>query len=427
MPTTPYSNSFLNLNGEHFMALGDGIRRDVAKISQVERDRFRDAILQLKSAKMYPDGISYWDKQEQIHKDAHVAGQDVHAGPAFLAWHRELINRFEDLLREVDPQLSLHYWDWTTDPRVAQGGRAALFTPTFMGNANGDMGAPFANFVSTEPENNKVWRNLSAGAPRVLSDCAIIQTGFELEPKYQFQAMDGALRDAHNYMHLFYIGGTIAKSHYSFHDPFVFLLHSNVDRIWALWQRQPGQNWRLNPSQTYGIRDTAPSINANLEPWAGGSGTRPWAPPDNQMVVKTATDVSIVVPRAYDTDSFSCGSPVARSRGDSVGPLLGLFGAGGDGGSLWIGPNGHPFPVGPWGPIVGNIGDLSFEKRDILIGLATAQLGTLANHPETRKMLHELGHSIMASAISRSLDSGFPEKGGSPAAADTVKVKGKKV
>src|SRR5262249_40340199 len=45
----------------------------------------------------------------------------------FLPWHRELCNRFEALLRKVDPQLSLHYWDWTTDPR-------GLFTAQFMGS-----------------------------------------------------------------------------------------------------------------------------------------------------------------------------------------------------------------------------------------------------------------------------------------------------
>jgi hypothetical protein len=34
----------------------------------------------------------------------------------------------EELIREVDPDLSLHYWDWSTDPRSTSGGRANLFT-----------------------------------------------------------------------------------------------------------------------------------------------------------------------------------------------------------------------------------------------------------------------------------------------------------
>jgi tyrosinase len=93
------------------MAIGDGIRRNVAKISSTERYRLMYAFLALDTTKFYPDGVSYWDKQEDVHKNAHAAGQDVHSGPAFLPWHRELCNRLEGLLREVDPALSLHYWD----------------------------------------------------------------------------------------------------------------------------------------------------------------------------------------------------------------------------------------------------------------------------------------------------------------------------
>ena len=122
------------------MAIGDGIRRNIATISQAERDRFRDAILQLDMTKIYPDGVSYWDKQDQIHQGTHV-----HAVPSFLPWHRELVNRLEALLREVDPELSLHYWDWTTDPRDSpdgSGGTVNLFSSNFMGSANGRAGAP---------------------------------------------------------------------------------------------------------------------------------------------------------------------------------------------------------------------------------------------------------------------------------------------
>src|SRR5262245_52673008 len=123
------------------MALGDGIRRNIATVTQEERNRFRDAIVTLDKNKLYGDGVSYWDKQEDIHKNAHAGGVDVHGGPAFLPWHRELCNRFEMLLREVDPELSLHYWDWTTDPRDTNG--INLFTSDFMGNSQGEAGEPF--------------------------------------------------------------------------------------------------------------------------------------------------------------------------------------------------------------------------------------------------------------------------------------------
>ena len=279
------------------MALGDGIRRNVATISQPERDRFVQALLVLDKTKVYPDGVSYWDKQEDIHKNAHAAGQDVHDGPAFLPWHRELCNRLEDLLREVDPELSLHYWDWTTDPRPA------LFTPQFMGSATGDAGSPLQDFESTEGGGHThIWRSVNrgaAGAPRLASDSNIVTAGdADLQPA-QYHAFLRAAQEAHNAAHG-YIGGSIGIQHFSFHDPFVFLIHSNLDRLWVMWQLAPGKAWRLDPNQVYGNDVTAPSIVDNLEPWSGDSGLRPWAPPDNQQVVKNCKHPSVVTPPRYD-------------------------------------------------------------------------------------------------------------------------------
>ena len=277
------------------MAVGDGIRRNVATLTQAERYRLIHAILTLDTTKLYPDGVSYWDKQEDIHKDAHAGGADVHTGPAFIPWHRELCNRFEALLREADPALSLHYWDWTTDPRTA------LLTPEFMGSGNGDAGFPLQNFESTEGSGHtKIWRSISnGGPPGVPSDNSIVTTGNGSPQADQFPQMRAALQGAHNTVHG-YIGGSIGLPHFSFHDPFVFLLHSNVDRLWAKWQMAPGQGWRLDPTQVYGNDGNAASITGTLQPWDGSTGLRPWAPPENQQVAKTCKHSSVVTPPLYD-------------------------------------------------------------------------------------------------------------------------------
>jgi hypothetical protein len=292
------------------MAIGDGIRRNVAHISQEERYRLIYAFLAMDSVKSYPDGVTYWDKQEEIHKNAHAAGQDVHGGPAFLPWHRELCNRLEGLIREVDPALSLHYWDWNTDPRSAGGGAAALFTNDFMGSANGDAGFPLQDFESTEGAGHlKVWRNVNGGAPGALgvpNENTIVTSAdasAQANQYHDFWVNDAghpnSLENAHDNAHG-YIGGSIAKQHFSFHDPFVFLLHSMVDKLWAKWQLAAGKPWRLDPAQVYGAETAAPSIVGNLEPWSGASGLRPWAPPENQQVVKSPTHPSVVAPTLYD-------------------------------------------------------------------------------------------------------------------------------
>src|SRR6266516_675714 len=170
------------------MTLGDGIRRNAAKVTPGERQRLAAAFVAVDTDPrfVYPDGVTYWDKQEDIHKNAHAAGQDVHGGPAFLPWHRVLIGRLEALLREADPSVSLHYWDWTNDPRASSGGAGGtvnLFTPQFMGAAEGDAGPPFQNFETTEGGGHTtIWREVAGGAPApaatgIASDAAIVSTG----------------------------------------------------------------------------------------------------------------------------------------------------------------------------------------------------------------------------------------------------------
>jgi peptidoglycan hydrolase-like protein with peptidoglycan-binding domain len=294
--------------------LGPTIRKNIAKVSGTERDKLRDAILQL-DARFYPDGVSFWDKQDQIHQATHV-----HGGPAFIPWHRELINRFEALLKQMDPTVALHYWDWQTDPRSSpdgSGGTVNLFSSGssgFMGQASGRAGAPLDGFDnagsfpgSRDETGNpadpprEIRRNLDPGPPAVDTDAVLLAAGNGLPEEEQWREVREAIEDAHNTAHTYFgVGSSIFNAHRSFEDPFVFLLHSNVDRLWAKWQREPGQEWRLDPTRVYGNEGSDPRILENLEPWAGGTGTRPWSPPDNQQQVKNCKHPSIVEAPRYE-------------------------------------------------------------------------------------------------------------------------------
>jgi hypothetical protein len=318
--------------------MGDGIRRDVAKISHEEMHRLQDAFIGLND-KFYPGDrdeipaghVSFWFKQDEIHQSTHVHSFPPFRGIAFLPWHRELVNRLEALLREVDPEVSLHYWDWTTDPSPDGGGGAVnLFTSHFMGAANGDAEEPWlgAGFYdpTARPDRDtsgnpvdpprELIRAVGAGVPSLgASDDQIIAAE-------TFPEMRRLLERAHNFAHG-YIGGTIGNPHTSFRDPFVFLLHSNVDRLFALWQLQSGEEWRLDPEQVYGIETNTdivpgatlydPGILTPLDPWAGNpnnhpavSRVRPWATPENEHLSKenrkNSKHPSVVAPPAYDTN-----------------------------------------------------------------------------------------------------------------------------
>jgi hypothetical protein len=308
------------------VALGDGIRRNVAKISPEERNRLREAFRRI-DALRFPDGVSYWDKQDQIHQATHV-----HGGPAFLPWHRELCNRLEAMLREVDPQLSLHYWDWTTDPRSTpdgNGGQMNLFTGNFMGSAEGRAGPPFASLDnggvfagSREDTGNpadppaSIDRELADGSPAASlgsefhRDADLLGRGNDRPEAEQFAEFREALERMHGFIHG-YIGGDIGFGHTAFEDPFVFLLHSNVDRLWAMWQKDPRFPWRLDPNRVYGAEASSIQITENMEPWAGGSGIRPWAPPEDEQEVKNSKHPTVVSPPRYDT------MPIPVRKGDS--------------------------------------------------------------------------------------------------------------
>lgn len=361
------------------------IRRNVATITQKERERLRDAIVQLDTSYTYPDGVSYWDKQDEIHQATHV-----HGGPAFLPWHRELCNRFEALLREVDPSVSLHYWDWTTDPRMSPDGMGAftnLFSTGpngFMGSASGPAGPPLGGF--------NVSRALPPGPPAVASDAAIVATGNNSPQGQQYPLFRLALESAHNAIHG-YIGGTIGFGHTAFEDPFVFLLHSNVDRLWACWQSSPGRGWRHSANHVYGDEGSSPVILEEMEPWAGTSGLRPWAPPENQQVSKTSKHPSVVKPPLYDKCPLPLLQFVDADRWAAAIRIL--FGVTQDGGGLGVGPSGEPVPVDPWGPLKQS----SAAKRDVISGLAVAELAQLIVDAGARSSVERAAATVLRTAV----------------------------
>ncbi|HYY81125.1 MAG TPA: hypothetical protein VFD04_18385, partial [Actinomycetes bacterium] len=64
------------------MALGDGIRRNIASVDPTERAMLRDALIELNNRKYpgsrtdpVPGGVTWWFKQDEIHQATHVHGR----------------------------------------------------------------------------------------------------------------------------------------------------------------------------------------------------------------------------------------------------------------------------------------------------------------------------------------------------------------
>jgi hypothetical protein len=327
------------------MALGDGIRRNIAQVEPSERALFRDAMKQLNHrffggsrTDSVPGGVSWWFKQDEIHQATHV-----HGGPEFVPWHREICNRLEEMLRQINPRLSLHYWDWTQDPRAIPNanlgggttGTLNLFTADFMGyggTSSQDIGEPWlsAGYYDPATPNDRdvtdnpadppahVVRSVNGSPASAATDTGVVNAS-------DFPTMSGLLESVHNSMHGFVnMGG----AHISFRDPFVFMLHSNMDRLFALWQTQAGHSARLDPATIYGT-DTA-ALSVNVEPWSTGHSvdsfgsehfTRPWYAPESQGAPHTYLDPSVVFPPCYDTNAGGA-KPIVRVLNAGTPPVL---------------------------------------------------------------------------------------------------------
>jgi tyrosinase-like protein/Big-like domain-containing protein len=264
-------------------------RKSGAAASNTERTDYVTAIQTIDTASFqFPDGVTYFDKQDFVHQYVFQGINNVHYTLGFFPWHREFMNRYEACLREVKPALTLLYWDWTTDPSPTILGNAG-----FMGASSGAVGAPFPAFGLT--------RSKPSGAPGAAGLQPSYQT-MTILPSANFSAVwNNTEGPAHDSAHC-YLGGTVCSFNAA-RDPMFFMIHANADRIWALWQRQNVNRW--TPSQAYDANQASAAITADFKPWDGSGSISPWlnqipGDPEGYIIHKSPLHHSIVYPPIYD-------------------------------------------------------------------------------------------------------------------------------
>lgn len=278
-----------------------------ATASAAEKTAYVNAILGIATtaADVFPMGLNYWYTQQEVH-DNMGSYSNIHETLAFLPWHREFVNRYEILLQQYDPTVKLLYWDWTTVPTSSL---------SFMGSFTGNIGAPF-----NPPLTPTISRSVS-GAPPAESDSTVLARSpygpfisSSCTPPSTAPFMSALEDCSHNYSHGYIGGNSMCCPAYSAQDPFFFMLHGNVDRLWAQWQRNPSDLPRLDPTQTYSPSlGTDPNLSLTMSPWDGSLGgstsassyqIQPWETGTSggyYVVGKLPTDPSVVSPPIYDT------------------------------------------------------------------------------------------------------------------------------
>ncbi len=234
------------------------VRKNANTLTPGERDRFVSAFAQLNNK-----GAGRFQDFRDMHTA--VSSPQAHGHAGFLPWHRAYILDLERELQAIDPSVALPYWRFDQPA-------PNLFTLDFVGvsDATGTVQFSAANplqFWVTDGApgiNRRPFFPTSQAPPGLLTEAQTLALGS------QFAAFRGMEGNPHGSAHVSF-GGSISSIPTAAKDPLFFLLHCNVDRLWAKWQRQFGRfdaaqaaSYDSNPANPIGH-----NLPDTMWPWNG--------------------------------------------------------------------------------------------------------------------------------------------------------------
>jgi tyrosinase len=261
------------------------IRKNAQSLTPAERDRFLAALATLNGG---------GSGRFRDFRDMHVLAADLeeHGNVGFLPWHRAYILDLERELQAIDPSVTLPYWRFDQPA-------PALFTRQFMGVSNA---AGRVQFTPGHPLNT--WRTdqtlgilrtpgFAAGAapPGLLNELQTVALG-GAAPNASYGNFDRMEGNPHGNAHTSFVAGYIRSKQTAPRDPLFFMLHANVDRLWAKWQ------WRHRRTDPAEPRSFAPAVPNRIGhrladtmwPWNGVTGPpRPSNAPGGRLASSPST------------------------------------------------------------------------------------------------------------------------------------------
>lgn len=235
------------------------VRQNANDLTTAERDRFLAALGALNNK-----GLGTFTQFRDMHTSA--SSPQAHGAPGFLPWHRAYLLDLERELQLIDPSVALPYWRFDQPA-------PNLFSPDFIGTSTpggvvqfnltnplqywttdgvlGVLRRPSFNTTTGNATGRNEAQTLAIGAPNALYT--------------SFSSMEG---NPHGSAHTSF-SGSISSVPSAARDPLFFLLHANVDRLWAKWQ------W---------LNDRFDPTNASSYAFAGSAGTPGASPPGHNLL-----------------------------------------------------------------------------------------------------------------------------------------------
>ncbi len=201
-----------------------------------------------------------------------ISKRQAHNGSGFLPWHRVYVLHLERLLQASDPSVALHYWKFD-EPAPT------VFDEDFMGTRN-TTSSEWVNLSIDNPLSSWQIPGESVGIRRETtfgSETANNPSGNNEVTTLALGATFSAFRtmesNPHGNAHLGSNNTSwLRNSQTAVRDPLFFLLHSNVERLWAKWQFV---NNRYDPTSTdsYDLQGSFASPPVGLAPVYAASGS----------------------------------------------------------------------------------------------------------------------------------------------------------
>jgi tyrosinase len=239
------------------------IRKNAETLTAAERDRFLAAFGILNGS-----GASGFGDFRDMHLQSTV--REAHGNVGFLPWHRAYLLDLERELQAIDPSVALPYWRFDLPaPKVFS--RQFMGVPDTVGRVQFSVGHALSAWRTDGQLGITRSMGFAVGAAPIglRTEAQTLALGGPA-PTAAYGAFDVMEGNPHGSAHTSF-GGFISSIGTAARDPLFFMLHNNVDRLWAKWQ---WLNQRTDPADPNAFAPASPArIGHNLGdtmwPWNG--------------------------------------------------------------------------------------------------------------------------------------------------------------